>query len=61
MIQYPFIGRAVLLAASLFLAAGVDAQQPPAAPKASEPAKPSSTEAAPAVKQRCSNPRLSTC
>ena len=50
MIQYPFIGRAVLLAAGVFLAAGVNAQQPPAALKAAEPAQPSSTEAAPAVK-----------
>lgn len=47
MIQYQFIGRAVLLAAGVFLAAGVNAQQPPAAPKAAEPAH---TEAAPAVK-----------
>ena len=50
MIQYKLIGRAMLLAAGLFLAAGVNAQQPPAAPKASEPAQPPSKEAAPAVK-----------
>ena len=50
MIQYQFVGCAVLLAMGVLLAGGVDAQQPPAAPKASEPAKPSSTEAAPAVK-----------
>ena len=50
MIQYQVIGRAVLLAAGVFLAAGVNAQQPQAAPKASEPAQPPGKEAAPAVK-----------
>jgi hypothetical protein len=50
MIQYQFIGRAMLLATGLFLAAGVNAQQPPAAPKAPESALPPSKEAAPAVK-----------
>lgn len=51
MIQHQLIGRAVLLAAGVFLAAGVSAQQPQqAAPKAAEPAQPPSKEAAPAVK-----------
>src|SRR5512144_3207922 len=51
MIQYKLIGRTVLFAAGVFLAAGVNAQQqPPAAPKAAEPAPPSGKEAAPAVK-----------
>src|SRR5512144_249496 len=50
MIQYKVIGRAVWLAAGVFLAVGVNAQQPPAAPKAAEPTSPPSKEAAPAVK-----------
>ncbi|MFO1432292.1 MAG: DUF2092 domain-containing protein [Candidatus Competibacteraceae bacterium] len=51
MIQYKLIGRTLLLAAGLFLAAGVNAQQPPTAPKAAaEPAQPPSKEAAPAIK-----------
>jgi hypothetical protein len=50
MIQYQSIGRVMWLAVSLFLAAGVNAQQPPAAPKAAEPAQPPSKEAATAVK-----------
>ncbi len=50
MTQYKFIGRAVLLAAGVFLTAGVNAQQPPAALKVPEPAQPPSKEAAPAVK-----------
>src|SRR5512135_1424593 len=50
MIQYKLIGRAMLLAAGLFLAVGVNAQQPPAVPKAPEPAQPPSKEATPAAK-----------
>ncbi|MFO1432280.1 MAG: DUF2092 domain-containing protein [Candidatus Competibacteraceae bacterium] len=50
MIQYKLIGRTLLLAAGVFLAVGVNAQQPPAAPKAPEPAQPPSKEAAPAAK-----------
>ena len=50
MIQYKFARCAVLFAAGVFLAAGVNAQQPSVAPKAPEPPPPPSKEAAPAVK-----------